>query len=66
LPPIEQREATPGKESSSPSDNDLTEVPLSTSIDGKTKRGNNIALNYCKRYFKKYQQTAQYFVQHYI
>ena len=28
-PPMEDREVTPGKESSSPSDSDLTEVPLS-------------------------------------
>ena len=48
-PPLEDREVTPGKESSSPSDSDLTEVPLSLSLDGKPRhRGIPYTVHYTR------------------
>ena len=48
-PPLEDREVTPGKESSSPSDSDLTEVPLSLSLDGKPRhRGTPYTVHYTR------------------
>lgn len=62
-PPLEDREVTPGKESSSPSDSDLTEVPLSLSLDGKPRhRGTPYTVHYTRYMLYNIHGTMLYII----